>query len=210
MLAFLTILIMAGIGYASLAEGFFTAFLMFCNVFLAGIITFNFWEPVAGQLEGVFAGSFLAGYEDALTMVVMFCVTLGILRTLTNNLASSEIEFDETLQRAGGAFFGLITGYLVAGFLACALQTLPWHENFMGFEAHYAANQSGLRRVLPPDRVWLAAMHRAGEQAFATDDGQETFDPLGTYELRYARFRRYNDTRNALPYCGEFGRGKGP
>ena len=30
------------------------------------------------------------------------------------------------------------------------------------------------------------------------------FDPDGTFELRYARYRRYDDNRDAMPYKGEF------
>ena len=31
-----------------------------------------------------------------------------------------------------------------------------------------------------------------------------TFDKYGNFELRYARYRRYNDNREALQYQGEF------
>ena len=30
------------------------------------------------------------------------------------------------------------------------------------------------------------------------------FDPHATFELRYARYRRYTEDREALPYQGEF------
>jgi hypothetical protein len=56
---------------------------------------------------------------------------------------------------------------------------------------------------MPSDRVWLALMHRAGLYAFANDT--ETFDPHGTFELRYARYRRI-DSSHPLQYYGEFDR----
>jgi hypothetical protein len=204
MLAFLSVLIILAMGYAFLVEGLFTAFLMFCNVFLSGLIAFNFWEPLADQLDMMSAGTFFHGYEDWLALTLLFCVSLGILRTLTNTLDNTLIEFDEVIQRAGGAFFGLMTGYLLAGFLVCLLETLPWQEKFLSFEPRLDPNQGALGRVLPPGRVWLALMHRAGAVAFTNSEGEQTFDQYGTFELRFQRYRRYNESREAIPYGNEF------
>jgi hypothetical protein len=205
MLSFLTILLMVALGYAFLVEGIFTACLMCCNVFFAGLIAFNFWEPIANQLDTLFARSFMEGYEDWLTLVLLFALSLALLRTITNTLDNTLIEFDEYMQRIGGAIFGVVTGYLVSGFLICVLQTLPWHENFMNFDPILNANEGPLARLFPPDRVWLALMHRAGEVPLSAGDDQ-TFDKFGTFELRYGRFRRFGESRPAYPYGGEFER----
>jgi hypothetical protein len=203
MLTFLTILIMLLLGYIYLTDGVATAFTMFCNVFLAGLIAFNFWEPLAGLLEPSFSRSFFAGYEDALCLTVLFSITLGMLRLATNSLSFAAIDFHPIFQRAGGAFLGVATGYLISGFLSCLFQTLPWHERFMGFQPEYDPNQPIMRQVLPPDRLWLALMHRAGMGPFSHED-DSTFDPEATFELRYSRYRRYGDSRGPLPYLGEF------
>jgi hypothetical protein len=205
MLTFLTILIMLVLGYVYLVDGVATAFTMFCNVFLAGLIAFNFWEPLADLLEPPFARSFFAGYEDALCLVVLFSVILGILRLATNSLSFAAIAFHPIFQRAGGALLGLATGYLISGFLCCLFQTLPWHEHFMGFQPEYDPNQPAMRKLFPPDRVWLALMHRAGSGPFSRPD-QSTFDPEATFEIRYSRYRRYGDNRGPLRYEGEFDR----
>jgi hypothetical protein len=197
MLAVLTVIIMAAVGYAYLVEGLFTAFVMFCNVIVAGLIAFNFWEPVANLLDPA-----LKGYEDALCLVIIFSLALGALRTITNNLARTEVEFPAVLQRGGGALFGLATGYLVSGFLVCVMQTLPMHQEFMGFEAKYVSDP-GVRRFLPPDLVWLAMMNRAGTASLA--GAGPTFDELGSFELRYARYRRYSDDdKYPMTHQGEF------
>src|SRR5262249_57124072 len=118
------------------------------------------------------------------------------------------------LHRGGGVVFGMITGYLVSGFLLCVLQTLPWHERFMFFDPTYEQG-AGLRRVLPADRVWLAMMFRAGAYAFANYEDPVnidpnspyerfyTFDKYGTFEYRYARYRRYGDDRDPVVYMHE-------
>jgi hypothetical protein len=188
-LALLTLLVMAVVAYAHWREGLLTAFAMTCNVLAAGLLAFNFYEPVAAELEPAFAGSFLEGYEDALSLFVLFALPLVGLRYLTNSLAYTELDYHPLAQQVGAVLCALVTGYLVAGFLACLLQTLPLPERFLGFDPQA---EPGLRRRLPPDRVWLAMMHRAGAGPFANGDNP-TFDPDGSFELRYARLRRYRD-----------------
>src|SRR5206468_9952826 len=124
---------------------------------LAGIVACNCWEPIANGWDSSFQGSVLEGYEDWLVLVALFCVTLVILRVITNNLANMTIQFPAAAQQLGGALVGLLIGYLVSGFLICAGETLPWHENFMDFEPR-SPRESALRRVFPSDRVWLALM----------------------------------------------------
>src|SRR5947209_942341 len=92
LLTILTLIIMALVAYAFLREGVFTACMMFCNVFIAGLVAFNFWEPLAAQLESPLAGSFLAGFEDFLCLLTIFSIVLGVLRTATNAIANVQIS----------------------------------------------------------------------------------------------------------------------
>jgi len=203
MLTLLTILIMLVLAYLFLIQGLATAVAMFGNVFLAGLIAFNFWEPLADLLDPPLSRSFFAGYEDAICLTGLFGIAFALLRLATNTLSGAVIEFHPIAQRAGGAFFGLATGYLLTGFLVCVFQTLPWHENFCGYKPNWQANQSALESILPPDRIWLSMMHRAGENAFSRGE-RGTFDPQATFVIRYSRFRRYGEGRQPSPYHGEF------
>ena len=195
MLQVLTVVIMAALGYAFLVEGLFSASLMCLNVIVAGLIAFNFWEPMANLMDPT-----LAGYEDALCLVLLFCVTLGAMRALTNVMVATEVEYPAAVQRGGGALFGVLTGYLVSGFLVCMMQTLPFHRSFSGFDARYEPDS--VRRFLPPDRIWLAMMHHAGMGPFSRD--QPTFDEHGSFTLRYLRHRRYDDKHETMPNQGDF------
>jgi hypothetical protein len=209
MLALCSMVIMLVIAYAFWREGLFTSVTLCVNVFLAGVITFNFWEPLADLLDTAFQRTFLAGYEDVLVMMLLFCGTLITLRMVTNNLSSTQIVFGPLMQQFGGALVGLLTGYLLSGILVCMLQTLPWHESFLDFEAR-RSDEAAFRSYLPSDRVWLALMRTLGSQALSgrevNPDAQSdydryrTFDRDGKFELNYLRHRRYGDQRNPLPY----------
>jgi hypothetical protein len=190
MLGLLTLVVMGIVAYAFWREGLFTAVTMTCNVVLAGVVTFGFFEPIADQLQPMFKDTFLAGYEDFLCLLLLFCGVLGGLRTGTNALAPSWLEYEAVLQKVGASLFGLIAGYLVAGFLVCALQTLPWQKHFLGFDPRVNPEGPGakLRRVMPPDRVWLGMMHLASRNGFSWED--TLFDSDGSFELRYYRERR--------------------
>jgi hypothetical protein len=172
---------------------------------------------LADLLDPLLTGTFLKGFEDFLSLIAIFCVCLGLMRAVANAMAPKQIQYPDGLQRLGGAVFGLATGYFVAGFLLCAMQTLPWHQNFMAFEPLYESGpEHTIRQVLPPDRVWLGLMYRAGAVPFATSDIDDrytagtttekhfTFDKFGTFELRYARFRRWDNAGAINPYQGEF------
>jgi hypothetical protein len=95
------------------------------------------------------------------------------------------------------------------GFLLCVLQTLPWHQNFMNFDYEVEVAKP-FRRVMPPDRVWLAIVNRASAVSFARGRPLEEnyehayeFDSTGSFEIRYARFRRYDDKGKTKAFSGE-------
>ncbi len=189
----LTVLIMAVVAYAFWREGLLTALTTACNIFFAGLVAFGFWEPIAAQVGPALNDTFLHGYEDAICLVAIFALTLAGLRYVTNNLANAHLEYYPALRQGGAVVFGLIAGYLAAGFLLCVLQTLPWQVNFLQFDYKNSAGPKS-PRLLPPDHVWLALMRGA----------MPGFDPEATFELRYARYRRYTEDREPLPYQGEF------
>jgi hypothetical protein len=200
MLAAITIVIVLAVGYALFSQGPLTAFASMVNVFLAGLVAFNFWEPIASQLESPFSGTFAQGYEDWICLMGLFCITLLALRVATNVIASVEPELPAGVQQGVAILCGLITGYLTAGFLICAMQMLPIPEEFLGFNARVDAS-GGMRRYLPADRVWLALMRRGSVGTLSSDD--VGFDPRGYFEQSYLRHRRYGEKRDPQRYLGE-------
>jgi hypothetical protein len=201
MLIVFTVVIMLVVAYAFFLQGLLTAFTMLVNVFLAGLVAFNFWEPIAKELERALGGSPVVGYEDFICLIVLFCVTLVVLRVATNSMSRNEPELPPAVQQGGAVVCGLLTGYLAAGFLTCALQTLPIEQDFFGFSARVEAGSNGLRGVLPPDRVWLALVRRGSVGPLSADgDG---FDPRAYFELGYQRHRRFGEKTEPQRYAGE-------
>jgi uncharacterized membrane protein required for colicin V production len=210
------ILIMLATAWSQYRNGLFSSVAMLIKVFVAGMVAFGFWEPIAAKLEPTLVGSAIAGSEDLIALVGLFSVTLLILRIATNYLSQELIDEHGWLQFFGGAGVGLITGYFLAGFLVCAVQTLPIEEKFLGFQPP-AENESSMRQIFPPDRVWLAMMRHGSAYPFRWQlqpnpkdesalESYIIFDRDATFELRYQRFRRGIDGKPPMPYQGEFDR----
>src|SRR5882672_8435016 len=64
MLILFTLAVMLIVAYYHWHEGLFTATSLLVCVMLAGLATFNFWEPLAGLVESFVDRSFVQGYED--------------------------------------------------------------------------------------------------------------------------------------------------
>lgn len=193
MLILLTIGVVLAVGYAHFREGAIGAFTHLMNSLIAGLISFHFWPPIADELE---KGG-LAGYEDMVALVGVFAAVFAILRVVTNALANRLIDLGGQVSPILGSIFGFFTGYLVAGFLTCVLQTLPWQENFLGYVP--IEKEALDSRIVPADQVWLRLMRTAHRKTFAD---YESSDQCGTFEkfsARYAKHRRWTETRDPVP-----------
>ena len=194
MLTGFTLVVTLIVAYAALREGVLTSIATLVNICLAGLVAFEFFEPLAEEVEGTFRGTFLAGFEDSLSFFILFAPVLAGLRFLTNNLASQEVELPALMQQVGAGVISLVSGYLLAGILVVFLQMMPWSENFLDFQYQVDPSAGKVRQFLPPDRLWLSLMNRAGSGPFSQSDAV-TFDPEGTFGIRYTRLRRYKDTQ---------------
>jgi uncharacterized membrane protein required for colicin V production len=209
------LLIMLACGYAQYRNGLFTSVAMLIMVFISGLVAFGFWEPIADFLDPVFQNNALAGCEDLIALTLLFSITLFALRLATNYISPELIDEHGTLQHFGAAAVGLVTGYFIAGFLICAMQTLPLDERFMDFEPR-SNSEPVYRGVFPSDRVWLTLMRHAGAGPFSWKEEDPaastnleryaTFDRDATFELRYLRYRRGLQGGGPLLYFGEFDR----
>jgi uncharacterized membrane protein required for colicin V production len=201
--ALYTVLIMLILAYAFWKEGPLTSFAMCVNILLAGLLAFNFWEPIADLFDPLLEDSFAAGIEDSVALMVIFLPTLMILRWITNSLASTHVEYPSVLYRGGAVLFGLLAGYLLAGFLICVIQTLPVPREFLQFEPYDPAKaaERPIRKFMPPDVAWLAMMNRLSAAGLSRGEDELTgtpirFDVHGSFQMRYRRYRRYDEGKD--------------
>jgi hypothetical protein len=192
MLILFTLAVTATVVYFHWREGIFNAACLCIAVFLSGLFAFNFFEPLATWMESFLDRTGLQGYEDFMCLIMLFFTALGLLRAATNAINNTEVEYQPVVNQIGAGVIAVVTGYLLSGFLIASMETLPWSQNFLGFEP-YQEQESKLRSFLPPDRVWLALMHRAGATSLSAGDASTTFDPDGAFEGNYLRNRRFSE-----------------
>lgn len=190
MLQLFSIVVMVLLVLGMLREGLLTAACTLFNVLFAGLSAFWGFEPLARYFDEYLRATFLEGTEDALALGILFAGVFAGLKALTGPWSGAVIDVPVVADRVASGILGLLAGYFLAGFLVCVFHTLPWGSQH-GPDHKHEPGQPGaaLRRILPPDRVWLAMMNRASEVSFARSE-KHAFDEDGTFSLRYARFRR--------------------
>ena len=160
-------------GYALMSEGLWGAALMFFNVLFAGMIAFNFYEPLAAMLASNL--DFLSGMADTLCLIGIFSVTVTLLRLTTETLGPMMVRFPSPVYHLGRIAFGFGGAFITMAILLLAFETAPVHTKVFGVVDH---------QYKPPfklgiDREWLGFFQYSTGLIFATNGGGK--DPLGEY-----------------------------
>jgi hypothetical protein len=203
MLIVLTFIVIGFVVAACVQEGVFTAVCTLINVVLSGMIAFWAFEPLADLLEAAFVGTVAEGFEDCICLTALFLLAFGLLRLVTNSLSYTVPDYADYVNRGGALVAGVLAGYLLAGFLVVTVQTLPFPRDMEMFDTRVdpKADNAFVRSRLPPDRVWLALMRRAGDRSFGWE-GHSTFDKHGNFLVRYYRYHRKDKDGKLVPYDG--------
>lgn len=123
-------ILILGMTYALSSEGLWGAALMFFNALFAAMITLNCYEPLA-QVIGSNV-EFLSGYADALCILLIFTVSLLVIRLATENLAPAMIRYPMPLFHAGRLLFGLAGSAVTMGVLLIGLDASPVDKKILG------------------------------------------------------------------------------
>lgn len=110
-------------------QGVFSSAIMLFETIAAVMIAFGFYEPLAA-----FLADKIPEYHSAVALVLIFVVTLVLLRLATDKLIAGNVQFPLPVDRAGGALLGLLTGLLVIGMALIGVQMLPVGPELLGFQ----------------------------------------------------------------------------
>ena len=117
------ILVMA---YALMSEGLWGSALMFFNTLFAGLIAFNFYEPLAAMVAKNV--SFLSGFADTLCLLGIFMISVTLLRLTTETLGPAMVRFPTPLYHLGRLAFGLGGAAVTMSILLLGFETAPVHK----------------------------------------------------------------------------------
>jgi len=187
--------ILAAVTGMLVREGLWRSLLMFFNVLMAASIATAWFAPLANLLKGSMPNKDYL--FDFLSIWLIFCAVLAILREVTDRLAPTKVEFPLLVERIGVGIPAFMTGWVMVAFTAATLHTAPVPRDVI-----QATPEARMFLGLAPDRKWLGWIHgasksgpfsrRRGSKGADDDfDAQLVFDPAADFILRYADRRKH-------------------
>jgi len=168
-------------------EGLWGNAITLFNVVTAALLAMNFFEPLAGWFEKSAPG--WAYYFDLIAIWLIFAVTFGVLRTMTDFTSRFRVRFKKPVDVAGGLFFAAWIGWVTVCFVLATLHTAPLARNFLSFRP-----EDPMVLGYGPDRQWLGFTQKMSNGTFArmaseTYPQGHVFDPKGEFMIKYASRR---------------------
>ncbi len=135
----ITAILILGIAYFQMRQGFFSALLLATWTAIAAGLAVTSYETVAGLVTLYAVEPALA---NPITLLALFVIGVLILRFAGNKLVHGDILFNVNIDRVGGGLCGLITGVLSVGVLMLVVQMAPLGRTIVG----YSPFTEGLQR----------------------------------------------------------------
>ncbi len=181
-LSLIAIALAAGIAYAWVVRGFFSAFLHMICVIIAGAFAFAFWEMAALAILNNAPGGFFGFAGDAawgIGLIAPFIVSLGVLRFIVDSLVKSNAQVEDAFNYIGGGVCGLVSGVISAGIFVNAVSFMRVPAEFFGHQPvtyGSAGNfQATSNLLVPVDRLTASFYGHLSENVLAVPD------PLARY-----------------------------
>jgi hypothetical protein len=174
-------------------EGMWGAAVMFINVLLSAMIATNFFEPLARWLNKQ-QGSYTY-LLDFISLWLIFCLSLVVLRILTDTLSRYRVRFKKPVDIGGGLFFAAWIGWTMMQFTLFTAHTAPLSRNFLGGDFQPEPD-SNMFLGLAPDRNWMAFMHTMSKDG-SLGTGKQ-FDPNGEFILKYGTRRKIFESQQEI------------
>jgi len=190
--------LVAGMTYALMSEGLWGAALMFFNALFASLITFNFYEPLAALI--VTNASIAANFADSLSMMLLFIVSLLLLRLATESIAPSMVRFPTPVYHIGRVIFAVGGALVTIAMLLLAYQASPVQKKMLGVMDYKYKPFYGERF----DRDFLAFFQYTTGYTFARNGAGPAgdrefpnkpmlFDPDAKWLMNHQAYRPYGE-----------------
>jgi hypothetical protein len=144
-------------------QGFFSATLSAILTIFSVVLAFSLHETVVEKI----LGGKMADYSHAVVLLALFGIIYIILRTIFDNVVSSNVGVPSGLDKGGAIVMGVIAAVFATGLMAIAAQELPFGTTMAGF-ARYDVQED--RQIVVPasrslDRTEYAELtvHEAGK-----------------------------------------------
>lgn len=184
MLTMILLLIFVAFVAALWFQGLWSNMVTLINVLIAGMIAFNYFEPVADLL--VKQESSYKYLYDYLALWGLFVLSFGILRLATDLASRRRVVFNIWVEMVGRSILSVWIAWLFIGFVCATMHAAPLGANPFGFQqTPMAGNFLGMS----PGRQWLALMQSRSRGALSGNNGE--FDPQSEFILKYYQ-RRVN------------------
>ena len=169
-----TVLIL-GIAFYQILQGLFSAMIMTILTILSAALAFSYYEPLAGLMYDK-----LTNYAEPLCLVLLFIVSLGILRLIFDKFLGGNVVVGTWPDRIVGGFFGLITGMIVIGVVLVAIQMLPIGPSVYTYRPFDGSLQRRQRaQIFRPDDFTLGLLKQLSAGSLSDERSfQEAHDNL--------------------------------
>ncbi len=194
----LVLLLLAGMTYALMSEGLWGAVLQFFNVLFAAIITFNFYEPLAGLISGNISAA--SGFADSVSMMLLFCISLIMLRLTTDSLAPAMVRFPMPIYHLGRIIFALGASALTLGMILLGLQASPGQKRVFGayeydhkpfYGSRFDTEFLGLFQFITGTS--MSQFTPGANDPFDAFENTRVFDPRGRWMIDHQNSRPHGD-----------------
>ena len=149
-LTLLVALLVLGVAFYQVTQGLFSALIMTLLAVLSAAVAFNYYELLAAELY-----PYQPSHADAIALLALFILPLLAMRWVYDYFLAGNVVFGVWADRIGGGVLGIISGMVLVGVLAVAVQMLPLGRSILGFEPFDPAlqRQAGLAPFYPDQFV---------------------------------------------------------
>lgn len=132
-------------------QGAFSALLHLLCVIVAGAVALAFWEPLT---FAIMRGSFFDDYAWGVTLVVVFVVTLLILRVALDKIAPANMKFPNWVNLSVGGAAGAASAVLSLGILLIGAGHVQSRSNLMGWRG-WSRSRTQSSMIRPRNSLWV-------------------------------------------------------